>query len=108
MQTPLARRLTIALGIVYVVVGSLEVIMKWGGPDYGAMAFLAGTLLVGAALILGGLFGPVPDRFRVPMIIVGAVAGLVATVWTVVIPILVIAVVFLSVRGGDTAVSTRH
>ncbi|MGH3459767.1 hypothetical protein [Aeromicrobium sp.] len=107
MQTQLARRLTIALGIVYAVMGSFEVIMKWGGPDYGAMAFLGGTLLISAALIIGGLFAQVPEKYRLAMIIVGSVAGVVATVWTVVVPILAIAVVVLSARGdGGTAVST--
>lgn len=103
MQTPLARRLTVGLGVIYAVMGSLEVILRLKDPDFGAMAFLGGTLLVGAALLLVGLFAPVPVRFRVPIIVVGAVAGLIATVWTVVIPFLAIAVVVLTLRGDGSA-----
>ena len=106
MQTSWTRRLTLALGSLYAVLGSLEVILRLKDPDIGAMAFLGGTQLVAAALIFGGLFGPVREARRRILIIVGAVAGLMATVWTVVIPILAIAVVVLNLRGGD--VSTRQ
>lgn len=101
MQTPWTRRLTVALGAVYTVLGSLEVILRLKDPDIGAMAFLGGTQLVGAALIFGGLFGPVPEALRRTVIIVGAVAGLVATFWTVMIPILGIAVIALNMRDAS-------
>lgn len=110
MHPRLARHFALALGIVYAVMGSLEVILRLKDPDFGAMAFLGGTLLVGAALILGGVLSPVAEKYRLPMIIGGATAGLIATVWTVVIPILAIAVVVLNLnahRDGDGAVSTR-
>lgn len=101
MQTPWTRRLTVTLGTVYTILGSLEVILRLKDPDLGAMAFLGGTQLVGAALIFGGLFGPVPEARRRVVIIVGAVAGLVATFWTVVIPILAISVIALNLRDGS-------
>ena len=99
MQTPLARRLTLVLAVIYAVMATLEVVLRLEDPDFGAMAFLAGTLSAGAALILLGLFGPVPQRFQVPVIMLGIVTGLIATVWTVVVPILAIAVVVLTLRG---------
>ena len=98
MQTPLARWLTLVLAAVYAVLGCVEMIRR---PDIGAMA------LLGAAIILVvGLFAPLP-RYRVPVIMVGLVAGLVASFWTIVVPILAIAIVVLTVRGnGSKRVST--
>jgi hypothetical protein len=106
MRTPLARWLTVVLAAIYAVLGSLEVILRLDDPDpdYGAMAFLGGTLLGGAAIILVGLFAPLPPKYEVPVIMVGLVAGLMATLWTLVVPILAIAIVVLTLRG---AVSTR-
>lgn len=108
MQTPLARWLTLGLAVIYAVLATLEVVLRLEDPDFGAMAFLAGTLFVGAALIFVGLFGPIPEKFRVPVIMLGIVIGLVASLWTVVVPILAIAVVVLTLRGaGGTDVPTR-
>ena len=107
-QTSLARMLTIVLAVIYAVLASLEVILRLEDPDFGAMAFLGGTLFVGSALIFLGLFGPVPDKFRVAVIMVGIVTGLIATLWTVVVPILAIAIVVLTVRGdGGSDVPTH-
>ena len=105
MQTPLARWLTVVLAAIYAVLGSLEVILRVDDPDpdYGAMAFLGGTLLGGAVIIFIGLFAPLPVKYRAPVIMVGLVAGLVATLWTVVVPILAIAIVVLTVRGHVSA-----
>ena len=101
MQTPLARWLTVILAGIYTVLGSLEVILRVddADPDYGAMAFLGGTLLGAAVILFVGLFAPLPARFQVPVIMVGLVAGLMATLWTIVVPILAIAIVVLTVRG---------
>ena len=107
MQTPLARRLTLVLAVIYAVMATLEVVLRLEDPDFGAMAFLAGTLSIGAVLIFLGLFGPVPQKFRVPVIMLGIVTGLIATVWTVVVPILAIAVVVLTLRDGGADVPTR-
>ena len=107
MQTPLARRLTLVLAVIYAVMATLEVVLRLEDPDFGAMAFLAGTLAAGAALMFLGLFGPVPDKARVPVIMLGVVTGLIATVWTVVVPILATAIVVLTIRGdGRTDVPT--
>ena len=106
MQTPLARWLTVVLAAIYAVLGSLEVILRLDDPDpdYGAMALLGGTRLGGAAIILVGLVAPLRPKYEVPVIMVGLVAGLMATLWTFVVPILAIAIVVLTLRG---AVSTR-
>ncbi len=107
MQTPLARWLTVILAAIYAVLGSLEVILKLDDREFGAMAFLAGTLLSGAVILFVGLFAPLPERFQVPVIMVGLVAGLVASFWTVAVPILAIAIVVLTVRGdGSDRVAT--
>ena len=109
MQPPLARWLTVVLAAIYAVLGSLEVILRLDDvdPDLGAMGFLGGTLLGGAAIIFVGLFAPLPARYQVPVIMVGIVAGLIATLWTVVVPILAIVIVVLSLRDRGAGVSTR-
>ena len=106
MQTPLARGLTLVLAVIYAVLATLEVVLRLEDPDVGAMAFLGGTLFVGAVLIFLGLFGPVPDKFKVLVIMLGIVSGLIATLWTVVVPILAITIVVLTIRG-DGSVPTR-
>lgn len=99
MQTPLARWLTVVLAAIYAVLGTVEVIRR---PDIGAIA-----LIGGAAIILVGLFAPLPERFQVPVIMVGLVAGLIASLWTFVVPILAIVIVALTVRGdGSDRVSS--
>ncbi len=102
------RRLTLILAGVYALLGTLEVVLRLTAPDFGVMAFLGGTQLVGALLILAGLFGSFRDSWRQPMIIGGTLAGLIATAWTVVIPVLALTVVFLNVRGsGDTTTTDQ-
>jgi hypothetical protein len=96
MQTPLARWLTVILAAILAVLGTVEVIRR---PDVGAIA-----LLGGAAIILVGLFAPLPGKYQVPVIMVGLVAGLVASLWTFVVPILAVVIVVLTLRGD---VSTR-
>jgi hypothetical protein len=96
MQTPLARWLTVVLAAILAVLGAVEVIRR---PDIGAFA-----LLGGAAIIVVGLFAPLPAKYQVPVIMVGLVAGLVASLWTIVVPILAIVIVVLTLRGD---VSTR-
>jgi hypothetical protein len=96
MQTPLARGLTVILAVLLAMLGTVEVIRA---PDIGAWA-----LLGGAAAIIVGLFAPLPTRYQLPVIMVGLVAGLIASLWTFVVPILAIVIVVLTVRGD---VSTR-
>ena len=95
MQTPLARWLTAVLAAIYAVLGTVEVIRH---PDVGAVA-----LLGGAAIILVGLFAPLPAKYRVPVIMVGLVAGLVASLYTIVVPILAVVIVVLTLRGNVSA-----
>jgi len=107
MKPSLARGLALVLALIYAVLAFLEVFLRLDDPDFGAMAFLGGTLLVGAILIFLGLFGPVPKRFQVPVIMLGIVTGLIATLWTVVVPILAVAIVVLTLRGdGGSDVPT--
>jgi hypothetical protein len=107
MKPSLARGLALVLALIYAVLAFLEVYLRLDDPDLGAMAFLGGTLFAGAILIFVGLFGPIPRRFRVPVIMLGIVCGMAATLWTVVVPILAIIVVVLTLRDGGHDVSTR-
>jgi len=91
MQTPLARWLTVILAAILAVLGLVEMIRH---PDIWAVA-----LLGSAAILLIGLFAPLPSRYQVPVIMVGLVAGLMSSLWTFVVPILAITIVVLTLRG---------
>ena len=61
--------------------------------------FFGGTLLGGAALILCGPYAHVPDKTRRALVVVGAVTGLLASAWTLVLPVLAIVVMVVNVRA---------
>lgn len=101
-MTPLVvRRLTLALAALYAVLGTLELVLKLAeGTEVGTVAFFGGTLLGGAALLLGGLFTPLSGTARRALVILGAMTGLLASVWTLLLPILAITVIVGQVRLG--------
>ncbi len=94
MTPRLVRRLALALAAVYAALGTVEVVLKVAeGSAVATIAFFGGTLLSGAGLILGGLFAHVPSTIRRVLIILGAAVGLLASAWTLLVPILAIAVI---------------
>jgi hypothetical protein len=97
-MTPLlVRRLTLGLAAVYAALGTLEVVLKVAGDStVTTIAFFGGTLLGGAGLILYGLFAHLASSTRRVLIILGAVAGLLASAWTLLVPVLAIAVIALN------------
>ncbi|WP_310530034.1 hypothetical protein [Nocardioides sp.] len=97
MTPRLVRRLTLALAVVYAALGTLEVVLKVAeGSAVATIGFFGGTLLSGAGLILCGLFAHVSDTIRRVLAILGAAVGLLASAWTLVVPILAI-----TVMGGN-------
>lgn len=102
----LARRLTIALAAVYAALGTLEVVLKVAEDGAAStIAFFGGTLLGGAGLIACGLFARMANSTRRVLIIFGAGVGLLASAWTLVVPILAIAVIVAnaSIPAAPTA-----
>lgn len=100
MTPKLVRRLSLALVAVYAALGTLEVVLKVADDSAVAtVVFFGGTLLGGAALILGGLFAHVSGTTRRVLVMLGAVTGLLASAWTLVIPVLAIVVIAVNARA---------
>ena len=100
MTPRVVRRLTLALATLYAALGTLEVVLKV--VDESAMAtiaFFGGTLLFGTALILCGLYAHVPGTTRRVLVMLGAVTGLLASAWTLVMPVLAIIVIVGNARA---------
>ena len=89
-----------ALATLYAALGTLEVTLKVAEESaISTIAFFGGTLLVGAALILCGLYAHLPDNTRPALLVVGAVTGLLASAWTLVLPVLAIVVMVVNVQA---------
>lgn len=109
MKPRAVRRLTLALAALYAALGTLEVIWKLAEESAVAtIAFFGGTLLGGAALILCGLYAHVSDRIRRALVVVGAVTGLLASAWTLVLPVLAIVVVVVNVHATSKDVGASQ
>jgi hypothetical protein len=94
----LARSLALALGLLYLAAGLAESVRAVSSGD-GGLWFWCGSLVGGGVLVLAGL----RLRDRRPevgrsLVCVGAVMGILATGWTVVVPVLALAVVVLELR----------
>ena len=99
----LSQALTIALGVLYVGLGAAETVRVVSSGD-GGLWFWFGTLVGGGSAILVGVAvrGRHPHLSTV-LVCLGALAGVIATAWTLVVPILAVAVVFLALRGEAEA-----
>lgn len=99
MTPGVVRRLTLALAAVYAALGTLEVVLKVADETAVAtIAFFGGTLLGGAGLILCGLFAHMSSTTRRVLVILGAGAGLLASAWTLLVPVLAITVIVANAR----------
>lgn len=93
MTPGLVRRLTLALATAYAALGTLEVVLKVGADaEVATIVFFGGTLLGGAGLILAGVFAHVSSTNRRVLVMFGAAAGLLASAWTLLVPLLAITV----------------
>lgn len=94
----LTDTLTIGLGILYAVAGIAETIRAVDSGD-GGIPFWFGTLVGGGtAILLGILVFRGRPRVYAALVVAGAAAGMLATMWTLVIPILAIAVIVLTLQ----------
>jgi hypothetical protein len=94
----LAFWLTLGLGVLYIAAGAAESVRAVTSDD-GGLWFWFGTLVGGGALVLAGLATPVRHpNIRRSLICVGSVAGVLATAWTVVVPLVAVAVVVLTLH----------
>ena len=102
----LQKGLAWVVGIVFIVFGIIEVGVRVVSPDpieVDALAFWFVSLCGGGALVLVGSFlvtRPVWASFA--LVAVGCLAGSVATMWTLLLPVLALTVLVLAVpRGGE-------
>jgi hypothetical protein len=91
----------LALGFLYVAAGIAETVRLVRSGD-GGFAFWFGSLVGGGTLVL---LGEALHRGRAglgaTLICVGAVVGVLATLWTLVVPVFAIAVMVLALKRYD-------
>lgn len=95
-------RLTRALGATvaagFLALGAGELVTRLDHPL--PLLFWLPTLWGGAALILLGFFHPAARGHRsTALVVLGALLGLIPSVWTVLMPVLVLALVVLTITG---------
>jgi hypothetical protein len=87
-----------ALGAIYLAFGVGELIAHLDQPV--SLAFWVPSLIGGGALVLYGIFGR-RTRFSTRLVVFGALLGLVATAWTLIVPVLAIVLVVLTFNGAQ-------
>jgi hypothetical protein len=94
----------IVLGILLLAAGAAETIRLLRTGD-GGFAFWFGTLVGGGLLILGGTV-LLPRRPILGCVLtsIGCAVGLLPTMWTLVVPVLLIVLMILSARQAAAAV----
>ena len=108
MILPSSRKLGLALGIIFVLLGLIEVITH-RHDTAEALAIWSLSLLGGGALVLSGtLLRPTHRVWGLTLLTIGALAGTNATVWTLIVPIFAIITVVAAYRdrGPDVQLAT--
>jgi hypothetical protein len=85
------------VGGVYLVMGAAELASHVDEP--ASLAFWLPSLWGGGALVLYGVFGRSPASAK--LVTAGALIGMVATAWTLIVPIVAIALVVLTFNGAQ-------
>jgi hypothetical protein len=85
------------VGVLYLAFGVGELLAHLDHPI--SLAFWAPSLFGGGMLVLYGIFGR--SRYSTKLIVFGALLGLVATAWTLVIPVLAMVLVVLTFNSAQ-------
>lgn len=94
------RVLGAIVGGALIVLGFGEFVVRLDEP--APLLFWLPTLWGGGGLILFGVFGKtVAPRNSKILVILGAVIGLLPTMWTVILPILSVGLVVLTIKGRN-------
>jgi len=94
----LTRWLGIFLGILLIAAGVAETVRLTRSGD-GGLIFWFGTLVGGGTLILiGTVLRTRGSRLGWPLVMAGCLFGIVPTMWTIVVPLLLIALAILTAR----------
>lgn len=89
--------LAVGLGVLYIAAGIAETTRAIVSGD-GGIAFWFGSLVGGGVLILVGTLAlRHRPRLRAVLVTAGCLAGVLATMWTLVVPLIALAVVILVV-----------
>lgn len=106
-MTSRTRWFAIAMGCLLVALGVAETVRVLRSGD-GGLAFWFGTLVGGGVLILGGvaLTERRPSAGRT-MVVVGALAGMLPTMWTLVVPALLITLLVMILVSPSPAAPNR-
>src|SRR6478752_1283567 len=90
--------LTLGLGLLYVAAGIAESVRAVTSGD-GGLWFWLGSLVAGCAMVLSGMAvaSRHPNVGRT-LICVGSMMGVLATGWTLVVPLIAVAVVVLNLQ----------
>lgn len=91
------------LGCLLVAAGVAETVRVVRSGD-GGLAFWFGTLVGGGALVLAGtLLLPRRPRHAFVLTTIGCVLALLPTAWTVIVPVMLVALVVVSGRRATAA-----
>jgi len=102
---PEARTLGLGLGALYVALGTIELISH-RDDTVRALLFWGGSLVGGGALVLtGALLAGRHRPLGLSLLTIGAVLGMNATVWTIVVPLFAVLVLVRSYRDEDAGLT---
>lgn len=108
MRNVLTRNvLTLVLCGLFLALGIGETVRSLSADGASwYVAYWAGSLIGGAVLVLAGraLLRSRP-KLAIGLVVVGCLAGANATVWTLAVPVLAVAVIALTVRDADASVA---
>jgi hypothetical protein len=92
------RWMGIALGVLLVAAGAAETIRLTRSGD-GGFIFWFGTLVGGGALILiGTMLRARSSRLGWPLVVAGCLLGILPTMWTIFVPLLLLSLAVLTAR----------
>lgn len=101
---PVSESLAVGLGVAYVLLGIAETTRAVVTGD-GGVPFWFGSLVGGGALILiGTLRYRGRTGLRRALVTVGCLAGILATIWTIVLPLIAIVVVVMVFRPAPAPI----
>ena len=105
----LTRGLTLGLAAIYLAAGIAEGVRVLRLDHDDDEWFLCGTLVGGAVLLLAGLaLTDRQPRVGRALVCVGSLLGILATSWTIVLPLLALAVVVLTVQASAAHDTASH
>ncbi len=91
--------LTVGLGILYFVAGIAETVVRIVTDELDAIPFWFGTLCGGGgAILLGILVYRDSPRMYPMLVIIGCFSGMLATMWTLLVPVIAVIVVVLTIQ----------